>query len=80
MNIEQAENYLYKFSKHFPIKSSISLVFNNITYEKYGIYDGLEEFLINYNKKFDFIFIDGPFIYVINNYNYNRLQMVYFID
>ena len=80
LNIEQDENYLYKSSKHFPIKHNASLVFNNIPYEKHGIYNGLEGFLKNCDEGFDFIFIDVPFIHKIHNYNYNRLQMVEFVD
>ena len=82
LNIEQDKNYLYKSSKHFPLKQETSLIINGITYPRNGIYEGLENFFRNYkDEKFDFVLIDGPFANQDNKkYEYVRLQMVYFIE
>ena len=81
LNIEQDKKYLYKSSKYFPIKHKAPLIFNGIKYKNNAIYDGLEKFLKNYKKKFDFVLIDGPFIDRKKyKYKYNRLQMVDFIE
>ena len=82
LNIEQDEKYLYKNSKLFPLKHEAPLVINGKTYKRNGIYEGLEEFFKNYQKeKFDFVLIDGPYANQdVKNYEYVRLQMVYFIE
>ena len=82
LNIEQDEKYLYKSSKLFPLKHEAPLVINGETYKRNGIYEGLEEFFKNYQKeKFDFVLIDGPYANQdVKNYEYVRLQMVYFIE
>ncbi len=82
LNIEQNKKYLYKSSKFFPLKHEASLVINGETYQRNGIYEGLEEFFKNYKKeKFDFVLIDGPFAdQNKKNYKYVRLQMVYFVE
>ena len=79
LNIEQDKNYLYKSSLLFPLKHETPLV---ITYERNGIYEGLEQYFKNYKKeKFNFVLIDGPFAdQKKRKYEYIRLQMVYFIE
>ena len=81
LNIEQNIDYIYKSSIYFPIKHNASLVYDGISYEKNGIYDGLEEFFKNLKSKFDFVFIDGPYIDIKKyEYEYNRIQMIDFIE
>ena len=81
LNIVQNMTYLYKSSIYFPIKHNVTLVYDGVTYEKNGIYDGLEEFFKNEKPKFDFVLIDGPFLDPkIQKYEFNRIQMIDFIE
>ena len=78
LTIEHNIKYKRKHSKIFKLITKGNIIIDNIEYKDTNFYKGLENFFKNYNKKFDFIFIDAP-TGENNKYKYARIQMIDFL-
>lgn len=63
----------------FNLIEHTSITIGDTQYTNINKYDQLEEYLINLNKKFDFVLIDGPYSYY-DYLKYGRIQMLDFIE
>ena len=75
LTIEHSIKYQREHSKMFKLNKKKDVIINNIKYSQTNIYEGLEEFFKNYEKKFDFVLIDAP-TGETNKYKYGRIQMI----
>lgn len=80
LTIEHDVKYQTKESKLFSLIENTTVTINNVKYGKTNKYEGLEEFFSKYDKKFDFVFIDGPFGCEREYYAYTRIQMLDLIE
>ena len=75
LNIEHNIKYQRDHSKIFKLNKKKDIIINKIKYSQTNIYEGLEDFFKNYEKKFDLVLIDAP-MGETNKYKYGRIQMI----
>lgn len=72
--LEHDKKYHYDNNVYFNLKTCGTVNIGGNIYRNSCVYDGLEDWMNNQSKKFDFVFVDGPFGYF--PHTYSRIQML----